>query len=344
MLKIPSLWYSTIYLVTLSSTALAQPSTPQRFHFQKPLMGTKFQIILYSTDEKKAQLAADAAFLVAQKVEDACSDYKPNSGLSILMKPPATQEISPLLASVLEQALHIAKETKGAYDPTLGGHSKNWRRAKTRNTLPSPKDIANAQKTSGWKNITLTNNAATHTATKKFPTMQLDLGGIAKGYAADRMLDVLKNHGITMATIAAGGDILMGDPPPGKKGWRVGLKTLSTQSSENTQPSRSITVSNCAVSTSGDLHQFINIGGIRYSHIVDPTTGLGLTKRTSATVIAPTATQADALATACCINTAIHAYIEQQPATHSLIVIMNSSGTATQIITSHFPKVTHTLN
>ena len=338
MLKIPSLLYATMWLVTLSTSTLAQETTPQRFHYQKPLMGTKFQIILYGTDGKKAQQAAEEAFQIAQQIENACSDYSPSSGLSILMRPPATQEISPLLAQVLKQALHIAQQTKGSYDPTLGGHSINWRRAKTRNTLPSAEAIAHAQKTSGWKNLTLTSTATTHTITKKFPTMQLDLGGIAKGYAADQMLAVLKKHGLPIATIAAGGDVCLGDPPPGKKGWNVGLKTLATDTRQR------VTVSNCAVSTSGDIHQFIESEGTRYSHIVDPSTGLGLTRRTSATIIAPTATRADALATAGCVNPTIHTYIQQQRATHSFVITISPKGTTTQIISSHFPKIKHILN
>ena len=151
-----TLWHATVCLLAFSSSPLlAEQPALQRFHFQKALMGTKFQIILYSTDKKKAQQATEAAFLKAQQVEDACSDYNPNSELSKLMKPPASQEISPLLADVLRQALSIAKETHGAFDPTLGGHSRNWRRAKTRGVLPTQKEITHARQTAGWKNLTL---------------------------------------------------------------------------------------------------------------------------------------------------------------------------------------------
>ena len=342
-----TLWHATVCLLAFSSSPLlAEQPALQRFHFQKALMGTKFQIILYSTDKKKAQQATEAAFLKAQQVEDACSDYNPNSELSKLMKPPASQEISPLLADVLRQALSIAKETHGAFDPTLGGHSRNWRRAKTRGVLPSPKEITYARETAGWKNLTLSEKSpSAFIATKKFDHMQLDLGGIAKGYAADRMLEILKQHGISIATIAAGGDVRLGDPPPGKKGWRVGLKILSEPNTENQQTKHYITASNCAVSTSGDLHQFVTIEGQRYSHIVDPATGLGLIKRSSATVIAPTSTRADALATACCVNpSATFSLLEKIPATHTLIVSLNSKGTTTQIISSHFPKMEDILN
>ena len=104
---------------------------------------------------------------------------------------------------------------------------------------------------------------------------------------------------ITRATIIAGGEILLGNSPPDKDGWEVTLQTLDT---EHTITPKTITRSNCAISTSGDLYQAITIDGQRYSHVVDPTTGLGLTRRVSATVIGPNVTLTDALATAFCVN------------------------------------------
>jgi len=277
----------------LASLDIGTVAAKERFHFQKPLMGTKFQIILYAEDSETAEKAAKAAFQKAQQVEDACSDYSPDSELSILMEAPSALKVSPLLADVLEKSLTIAKETQGAFDPTIGGHSRNWRRAKTRGKLPSIEEIHAAKKITDWRKLTISNNMST----KNIPGMRIDLGGIAKGYAADLMLDTLNHYGITIATIAAGGDVRLGDPPPGKDGWRIGLKTLTKESG-----TPYITTSNCAVSTSGDLHQFIEIDGQRYSHIVNPTTGLGLTQRVSATVISTTAARADALATACCVS------------------------------------------
>jgi thiamine biosynthesis lipoprotein len=125
--------------------------------------------------------------------------------------------------------------------------------------------------------------------------MRFDLGGIAKGYAADAMLGIISSYGITRTSITAGGDIRLGDPPPGRKGWRIAVKTFDKDT-----PDEILTLANCAISTSGDLHQFVMIDGVRYSHILDPETGLGLTEPIAATVIAPTATLSDPLATAAC--------------------------------------------
>jgi thiamine biosynthesis lipoprotein len=126
--------------------------------------------------------------------------------------------------------------------------------------------------------------------------MAFDLGGIAKGYAADQMLDSLATSGIRQALVTAGGDIRLGDAPPGRAGWNVALKTFDVGKNEEI-----LTLSNAAVSTSGDLHQSVVIDGVSYSHILDPATGLGLTRRVAASVIADNAKISDALATAACV-------------------------------------------
>jgi thiamine biosynthesis lipoprotein len=123
------------------------------------------------------------------------------------------------------------------------------------------------------------------------PGMQLDLGGIAKGYAADEALKLLRaKFGVTRALVAAAGDITCGDPPPGKDAWVVDIAPIARG-----QKPRTLKLVNAAVSTSGDLEQFVEINGVRYSHIVDPRTGLGVTGRQSVTVIAPKGVQADSM-------------------------------------------------
>ena len=120
--------------------------------------------------------------------------------------------------------------------------------------------------------------------------------GVAKGYAADEMLRVIKAHGISSAMVAVAGDVRLGSPPPGRPGWTVGIRTLGANVEQVMH------VANCAVSTSGDIERYVDIEGTRYSHIIDPDTGIGLTRRIAATVVAPTAVQSDPLATFCCIE------------------------------------------
>jgi thiamine biosynthesis lipoprotein len=125
--------------------------------------------------------------------------------------------------------------------------------------------------------------------------MDLDLGGIAIGYAADEALRIFHEHGLRRVLIDASGDILVGDPPPGRDAWRIEIEPLKPRGDDK---GRTLLLRNCAVTTSGDAYKFVEIDGVRYSHIVDPKTGLGLTTRSSATVIAPDCITADSLATA----------------------------------------------
>lgn len=274
-------------------------TTLEKYQYMQPLMGTRFSITLYAADKNQADAAAKEAFEFAYQVNRACSDYDVTSELMKLNAAPARQPItvSPTLLDVLREALSISQKTNGAYDPTLGQHSYNWRMARKKSQLPASDDVTAAKAASGWKKIQL--DMENSTVTKLVANLRLDLGGIAKGYTADKMLALLEKHNITRASIIAGGEVRLGDPPPKKDGWKVSLKTLDTDHSLT--PS-SLTLSNCAVSTSGDLHQSIIINGTRYSHVVDPATGLGLTRRISATIIGPNATLTDALATAYCVN------------------------------------------
>jgi thiamine biosynthesis lipoprotein len=125
--------------------------------------------------------------------------------------------------------------------------------------------------------------------------MRLDLGGIGKGFAADKALRILEGHGIRRAMIVAGGEVRVGEAPPGEQGWKIGVAPLD---SPDQPPTQYLLLRNAAVSTSGDAEQYVVIGGERYSHIVDPHTGLGLTGQRSVTVLARRGTEADPLATA----------------------------------------------
>ena len=264
--------------------------------FERALMGTRFLIRCEHSDPATTKTAADAAFDAAERINAVASDYIADGELLSLSKHPPGEPVavSPLLFPLLKQALDYAEKTGGLFDPTLGPLTKSWRESRRRGVLPDEKALVAAREASGWKLLTL--DERTSTATFARPGMRLDLGAIAKGQAADAMHAVLLGYGISRSSITCGGDVRVGDPPEGEDGWRVGVRTF-----DETKNSRVLSLSRCAVSTSGDLRQSIEIGGVRYSHIIDPATGLGLTRRVAATVVAPTAALSDALATACCI-------------------------------------------
>src|SRR6185369_2960103 len=135
-------------------------------------------------------------------------------------------------------------------------------------------------------------NPSRHTVELLVPNMKLDLGGIAKGYAINEALKILRGLGIDRALVEGGGDVGVSEPPPGKKGWRFELSSLDAS---NAPPARFLSLKNTAISTSGDLYQRLEIDGKRYSHIIDPRTGIGLTNHTLVNVIAPDSTTADSL-------------------------------------------------
>ncbi len=266
----------------------------ERFEFQQPHMGTLFAITLYAPNQFTAQAAAEAAFAKVAALNAMMTDYDPESELMRLCQQPTGQPtaVSRELFAVLHEAVRIAELTDGAFDPTIGPVVRLWRRARRTETLPASQQLAEAHVRVGWQKLQL--DAKTQTVTLLAPNMQLDLGGIAKGYAADQALAVLREHGITRALVAASGDIAVGNPPPGQRTWRVSIGTPFQREGE----ARTLLLRNAAVSTSGDSEQFVVINGTRYSHIVDPRTGLGLTNRCQVSVIAPHATQTDAFATA----------------------------------------------
>lgn len=259
-------------------------------------MGTLFRLTFYAPENQASQ-AAEAAFARIAELERICSDYRTDSELTALNRT-ITHEASADLFAVMEKAQTVSSITDGAFDITCGHFSNLWRRAKRKKELPTPEQLAKVQPLTGWKLLEL--NPDGRTITLRKPGMQIDLGGIAKGYAADAALAVLKKHGITSAIVSASGDLAIGAPPPDQpQGWPVKLRTF--EAAEDKDTLQELHLSHCGVSTSGDLHQFIEIAGRRYSHIIDPRTGLGLTNRIAATVIAQDAASSDAFATAACV-------------------------------------------
>jgi len=257
-------------------------------------MGTLFTLTFYAPDAPAADAAAQAAFKRIDALEDVMSDYQADSELNQLCDKPYGQPVpvSADLFDVLQQAQRISKLSDGAFDVTIGPCVRLWRFARKRKVLPTPAELAAAKAAVGWQKLRL--DARTRTVTLLAPNMRLDLGGIGKGYAADQVLLLLKGRGLSRALIAASGDIAIGDPPPGRPGWKVGVATLGTRTN---QLAGTLLLHNAGISTSGDSEQFIEIGGVRYSHILNPVTGLGLTNRIQVTIIGPNATTTDSLDT-----------------------------------------------
>lgn len=280
-------------LLTWSWSAAA--ADLQLFEAVEPHMGTLVRIKLYAANPEQATAGLRAAFDRIAQLDQSLSDYREDSELNRLCRAPAATPTpaSADLFRVLAASQKLAEESEGAFDITLGPIVRLWRQARKENRLPSREALSEAADRCGYRKLHL--DAARQTVTLDQAGMQLDVGGIAKGYAADAALSILAQYGIRRALVAASGDLAFGDPPPGHHGWKIGIDSLDRPESAFT---RVLELCNAAVSTSGDTEQSLNIGGTRYSHILDPATGLGLTRRISVTVVARRGVDADGLSTA----------------------------------------------
>jgi thiamine biosynthesis lipoprotein len=261
-------------------------------------MGVPVSIQVYAGEEQAANKAAEAAYARIKALDRIMSDYDPDSELMQLCRnsgPGRPVRISPELAYVLGRAQDLSRRSGGAFDVTVGPIVDLWRKTRRSKQAPRAEEIQAALGRVGFENLRV--DVERQTAELMKEQMDLDLGGIAMGYAADEALRIFHEHGLQRVLIDASGDIVVGDPPPGRDAWRVEIEPLKTRGNEET-PAPTLLLRNCAVTTSGDAYKFVEIGGVRYSHIVDPKTGLGLTMRSSATVIARDCITADSLATA----------------------------------------------
>ena len=286
---------STLVLIAAAAVGAAADEPLQRYRELRPGMGSTFEIIVYAPDEAMARRGLDAAFARIDQLNQIFSDYDSASEacrLSHASPMPEAVPVSAEMFTLLDYSAQLSRATDGAFDVTVGPVSRLWRRARRQRQLPAPDRLREALAGVGYQHLEL--DAAGRKARLAAPGMRLDFGGVGVGYAVDEALTVLKQHGLTRVLVNGSGDIVLGDPPPGETGWRIGVAPLEP----NQPPSRFLRLAHCGVSTSGDAWQFVEIDKQRYSHIVDPKTGLGLTTRSSVTVIAPTGTAADGLATA----------------------------------------------
>ncbi len=276
-----------------------QPRPLRRFEFEQPQMGVPFRIVLYAETEFLANAAASAAFARVAELNQVFSDYEDDSELTKLSHTSGSGRavrVSDELWRLLVVAQEMSRRSDGAFDITVGPLVQVWRRARRQRELPSSEVIAETKSRVGWEKLVLDPRA--RTAKLLVPEMRLDLGSIAKGHALDEALRVLRQHGVTRALVTGSGDMAIGDAPPNRAGWRIELAPLDAPGAP---PTRFLSLHNCGFATSGDLFQHVELGGKRYSHIVDPHTGLGMTDHSLVVVIAPDCLTANSLSTTICV-------------------------------------------
>ena len=262
----------------------------QRFEFSETEMGLPFRIVLFAKNAATAKKASDAAFNRVKQLNDILSDYDSDSELSKLSRASGSGRevhVSDDLWNVLTRAQWFSEKSRGAFDITVGPVVNLWRYSRAVKRLPDPIKLEKARKAVGYQKIRLNTNE--YTVELLVPDMRLDVGGIGKGYALDEAMKVLKTNGIARALVSGGGDMAVSEPPPGKDGWKIELGQVETNAAREF-----VLIKNCGLATSGDMFQRLEIDGKRYSHIVDPRTGIGLTDHSLVTVVAPNAMTADA--------------------------------------------------
>lgn len=255
-------------------------------------MGVQARLVIYAPDSERARAGAERAFQLLHDLDRCLSHWSEESELSLLVAraDEGLVGVSPVLFDVVRRALAWSEATGGAFDPTLAPLVALWRESVRTKRLPDEAALERARALTGRGRVRL--DAATGSVGLE-PGTRLDLGGIGKGYACDRALARLADAGLSHSLVELGGDLALGAAPPGRAGWLVAAGCA--------EPRRRLELTHCGVATSGDSVQYVVIDGVRYSHLIDPSTGLGVTGPTCATVVAPDAATADALASAACL-------------------------------------------
>lgn len=293
--KLLAFW-AIYYLAGWLNPVAAQWADKQRFEYSQQHMGTLFRIIFYDTDSMHAHHAAAAGFKRVAELNNILSDYQPDSEINNLCRSAGTgkwQPVSPDLWFVLKKAVKVSRKTKGAFDVTVGPYVQLWRRTRRQGKLPTLEALTAARQAVGYQKIKLNKKNCSVQLTA--PGMQLDMGAIGKGYAVDEALKILKTYGIKSALVDGGGNIVVSKAPPKSKGWLVHVTTPAPGDSSG---QLRLYLQHKGVAMSGDLYQYINIDGTRYSHILNPFTGVGLTDQSLVTIIARNGLEADWLSTA----------------------------------------------
>ena len=288
-----------IYTIALLvfSTPFLQAQT-RKFSYSEMKMGSAFNLIIVSTDSNKANHLARKSYELVDSLSHIFSNYDSSSELSKINASAGLlpYKMSPAMLDLVQKSQYAYIQTKGAYDISIGPLSSLWRNARKAKLFPEASTVLATKKLVGFAQVKI--NKRLGTIFLPNADMHLDFGGIAKGYIAQWVINYLKANGIQQALADAGGDIVMSGAPLNQKGWLIGVNLPETT---DDLLNKKLQLSNCSVATSGDVYQFIEYKGVKYSHIINPLTGYGVTNLRNVTIIAKTGATADWLATACSI-------------------------------------------
>lgn len=252
------------------------------------LMGTTVTIEADGLDRPRLEAAISAAFAEIARIEALMSPHRPDSDVARLSAAAGEATVAPETAEVIAAGLELGRRSGGAFDLTLGRLKGLWGIEEEAPRIPAPAEIRGALAGVGPQALAVDGT----TVRKRLPSLAVDLGAIAKGFAVDRAIAVLRSHGVASAAVNAGGNILVFGTRQGRP-WRVGIQ----HPRQSDGVLATVEVSDRAVATSGDYERFFERNGRRYHHIFDPQTGYPADRCQSVTILAPTAMLADGLST-----------------------------------------------
>ncbi len=247
-------------------------------------MGSTYSVVLYDRDRAKMEAAADDAFEEARRLDALLSNYRPESEWSRVNREASAHPVavSKELFDLLAACVEYSRASDGAFDITVGPLMKIWGFYKDTGHLPQPGEVKKAMDRIGYRNLVL--DASRQTVAFAKPGVNMDPGGVGKGYAVDKMVEVLKKDGIETALVSGGGSSIYGlGAPPDEPGWRIQIKNPWNEF----QHVAEVTLKNQSLSTSGSYEKFFVAEGKTWSHIMDPRTGFPAQGTLSVSVVAP---------------------------------------------------------
>ncbi len=263
-----------------------------------PALGTFVEIKVFAADAAQVSNIVEAAEKRTKAIEATLTDYDSESETSALTERAFGETFVPVsndLWTMLAASDRWNKISSGAFDASLGSLTRQWRAARRTKQPLSQEQRRVAFERSGWRHIELDPSAKA--VRFKRDGVRLDFGAIGKGYVVDEIFKLFDDAGLKSCLVNISGNMRFGDPPPERKGWRIEISPL-----EKGQPTlRRLLLCNTSIATSGDLWQFTVIDGERHSHILDPRNGQSVRGPIAATIICPSAADADACATAVCV-------------------------------------------
>jgi len=285
-------WFVLAFLVSVGARPAQAGDLAVRYEASHEAMGTVYTVAAYGRDQEFLSEVVNQVFEEIDRLDAQMSNYKPESELSVINREAAQHAVivEPRLFGLIQYAWRASDESGGAFDITVGPLMKHWGFFRGQGRLPSPPEISQVLKSVGYQHMHL--DAERRSIRFDVSGMEIDLGGIAKGYAVDQAVEILRSNGVTSALVSSGtSSIYALGSPPGERGWKVTVRDPYDAG----KAADVFHLQNFALSTSGSYEKFFKINGKIYCHIMDPHTGWPVQNMLSTVAAVPTGVETEVL-------------------------------------------------